>query len=164
LPAVFLFYQEKGNGRVETKKITIIGAGTMGRGIAQLLSQYLLSVRMIEENVSVLKGAKVKIKEQWNVYKDYDFVNEAKIKDGLSRIFVSDRLEDAEGSWMVIEAIPEVLELKQSLFQQLEAICGQETIFATNTSRLSINKICEKLKSRERFIGTHFFMPATINR
>lgn len=147
---------------MENKKITVIGAGTMGRGIAQLLSQFDVSVLIIEQNPSILRVAKEKIKEQFSVYKEYQLISEVEINEALCRISVSENLEEAKGSWMVIEAIPEVLELKQSLFKQLEVICEPATIFATNTSGLSINKISENLNRRERFIGTHFFMPAAI--
>jgi 3-hydroxybutyryl-CoA dehydrogenase len=147
---------------VETKKITIIGAGTMGRGIAQLLAQFYVNVHIVEGNPSILAEAKARIKEDFVLYKEYHFISEAEIEMALNRISVSVDLEDAKGSWMVIEAIPEVLELKQSLFQQLETICESNTIFATNTSGLSINQISRNLKGKDRFIGTHFFMPAAI--
>ncbi|WP_251555189.1 3-hydroxyacyl-CoA dehydrogenase NAD-binding domain-containing protein [Neobacillus muris] len=147
---------------MENKKMTVIGAGTMGRGIAQLLSQNHASVHIVEQNRSALEGTKQRISELFESASSYGLISESEIDEALGRITISDNLEDAKHSWLVIEAIPENLALKQSLFQSLEEICASDTIFATNTSGLSINQISEPLKRRERFIGTHFFMPADI--
>lgn len=144
------------------KKITVIGAGTMGRGIAQLLSRFDLNVHIVEQYIPALKEGKGKIKEQFEALIPYDLISRCEIDQALSRITISENLEDAKNSWMIIEAIPEVLELKQNLFNSLEMICESETIFATNTSGLSINDISKNLKNRKRFIGTHFYMPAAV--
>ena len=63
---------------------------------------------------------------------------------------------------LVIEAVPEILDLKQQLFQELEALCSEDTVFATNTSSLSIGKIASVLNRPERLIGMHFFNPVPI--
>ncbi|MBS4212892.1 3-hydroxyacyl-CoA dehydrogenase NAD-binding domain-containing protein [Neobacillus rhizophilus] len=147
---------------MEDRKITVVGAGTMGRGIAQLLAQHYVNVHMVEQNQTILGEAKEKIRGQYEILREYEFITEHEMNEALGRISLSDSLQDAQNSWMVIEAIPEVLELKQTLFQTLEEFCGPATIFATNTSGLSINQISVQLMHRERFIGTHFFMPAAI--
>ncbi|MCH6264959.1 3-hydroxyacyl-CoA dehydrogenase NAD-binding domain-containing protein [Neobacillus citreus] len=147
---------------MEDRKITVVGAGTMGRGIAQLLAQNRVNVHMVEQNQGILNEAMDRIRDQYEILREYEFISEQEMNEALGRISLSDKLQDAQNSWMVIEAIPEVLELKQTLFQTLEEICGPATIFATNTSGLSINRISEPLKHRDRFIGTHFFMPAAI--
>lgn len=147
---------------MEDRKITVVGAGTMGRGIAQLLAQNHVNVHIVEQNQGILNEAVDRIRDQYEILREYEFISEQEMNEALGRISLSDSLQDAQNSWMVIEAIPEILELKQTLFQMLEEICGPATIFATNTSGLSINQISEQLKHRERFIGTHFFMPAAI--
>lgn len=146
----------------DNKIISVIGAGAMGSSIAQYLSQYNVSVRIIEQNPSVTKQVKVKITEQFSSLKEHDLISESEIQNALNRITVSGSLADAKGSWMIIEAIPEKIELKQNLFSELEEICDSTTIFATNTSGLSINEIGKKLMHPERIVGTHFFMPAAV--
>ncbi|WP_040207298.1 3-hydroxyacyl-CoA dehydrogenase NAD-binding domain-containing protein [Neobacillus jeddahensis] len=77
---------------MEAKRITIIGAGTMGRGIAQLLAQFDVTVHIIEQNISVLSAAKEKIQEQFAVYKEFHFITEFEGNQALGRITVSDWL------------------------------------------------------------------------
>src|SRR3546814_16668149 len=71
-------------------------------------------------------------------------------------------LEAACSCDLVIEAVPEKLELKRDVFARLDTLCRPETIFATNTSGLSINAIAEAVTRRDRFVGTHFFTPADV--
>jgi 3-hydroxybutyryl-CoA dehydrogenase len=142
--------------------ISVIGAGAMGSGIAQFLSQHNVSVRIIEQNTSVLKQVRGKIADQFDSLKEHDLILESEIQHALDHITISGNLEDARDSWMIIEAIPENLELKQNLFLKLEEMCDSTTIFATNTSGLSVNEIGRGLKHPDRIVGTHFFMPATV--
>ena len=133
----------------------------MGLGIAQFFAQNRKSVQLIDLNEDIAKEAKERITvelmhlEQLNLLKE----NADEI---IKRINVSTTLEDAQKSEIVFEAIPEKLELKTSLFLSLEKICNENTVFATNTSGISINSIAKALNHPERFLGTHFFMPAAI--
>lgn len=80
----------------------------------------------------------------------------------MARIRMSPDLEAAADCDLVIEAVPENLELKRGIFTKLDAICAPGAIFATNTSGLSINALASAVTRRERFVGTHFFTPADV--
>lgn len=140
------------------ENISVVGAGKMGLGIAQFFAQNRKSVQLIDLNEDIAKEAKERITvelmhlEQLNLLKE----NADEI---IKRINVSTTLEDAQKSEIVFEAIPEKLELKTSLFLSLEKICNENTVFATNTSGISINSIAKALNHPERFLGTHFLCP-----
>lgn len=141
--------------------ISVVGAGKMGLGIAQFFAQNKKKVQLIDLNKEIAESAKDKIMRNLKHLEDLNLIEENS-NDIINRISISSKLEDAENSAIVIEAIPEKLEMKTSLFLSLEKICSEETIFATNTSGISINSIAESLSRPERFLGTHFFMPAEI--
>lgn len=128
----------------------------MGIGIAQLFAQYNYKVRLIDLNATVIQKAKTQIEDQLALLRDYDFITSSDLQAAMVNIFVSTRLEDASQSWLIVEAVPEKMELKQELFRKLETICAETVIFTTNTSGLSINTLASVLKYPERFIGTHF--------
>lgn len=144
------------------RKITVIGAGTMGLGISQLLSQHNHKVTLIDSNEAVLESSKSKILKRLSLLKEYECVSNTEVETAIKNITVSTNLKDSIDSWLVIEAVPEIKELKIKIFKQLESICDDTVIFATNTSGISINSIGNELNNPERFIGTHFFMPADI--
>lgn len=142
------------------KKITVVGAGKMGLGITQFFALKNYSVQLIETNEETAKKAKYHIEKEMTEVFNND--NNLKITEILKNIRVSNDLKDARLSYIVIEATPEILDLKKDLFSKLENICDENTIFATNTSGLSINSIAEGLINKKRFLGAHFFMPASI--
>ncbi|PLT35177.1 3-hydroxybutyryl-CoA dehydrogenase [Bacillus sp. V5-8f] len=133
----------------------------MGIGIALLLSQQNVSVTLHDNNPIVLEGAREKLKHQLQELQEYHLIGESAMDEALKNVTYSVNLENIQGSWMVIEAVPEILELKQEVFQQIENICERSVILATNTSGLPINDLAQNLMHPERFIGTHFFMPAS---
>ena len=107
------------------EQITVIGAGTMGLRIAQLFAQYNHKVILIDSNASVVQQAKPKIEKQLLLLKDYEFVSHSKINETMENITVSTDLGDSKHSWMIVEAIPEIKQLKVDLFQSLESICDK---------------------------------------
>ena len=144
------------------KVIGVIGAGTMGIGIAQVAVQNNKQVIVIEANEEVLNKSKINLfktfeklvekqkltKEQVDFYRD-------------TMIFTTDyrSLKDAD---LVIEAIVEKLDVKHSVFKNLEGIVSEKCILASNTSSLSIASISSILKNPSRFLGIHFFNPAPL--
>ncbi|NHM32899.1 3-hydroxyacyl-CoA dehydrogenase family protein [Bacillus sp. C11] len=134
----------------------------MGLGIAQLFAQKNVSVILYDKFQNILEDALGKIYAQMNELVKQGFITEESIEGVLQNIKTTEDLEEVKNSWLVIEAIPEILELKQELLSQLETICDSTVIFASNTSGLPINMLAEKLEHPERFIGTHFFMPAQV--
>ena len=144
------------------KVVGVIGAGTMGIGIAQVAVQNNKQVIVIEANEEVLNKSKI------NLFKTFEKLVE---KQKLSKeqvdfyrdtmIFTTDyrSLKDAD---LVIEAIVEKLDVKHSVFKNLEGIVSEKCILASNTSSLSIASISSILKNPSRFLGIHFFNPAPL--
>ncbi|WML37381.1 3-hydroxyacyl-CoA dehydrogenase NAD-binding domain-containing protein [Clostridium sp. OS1-26] len=142
------------------KNITVFGPGMMGSGIAQVFAgcKGLNVTIFIREKFEY--ECMDKIKGNLQVIKEKGIVTEGDIKDILSRITLTEDMKVAtKDADFVIECIPENMELKQNLFMNLEALCRQDTIFATNTSVMSITEISEKAKNKARIVGTHFWNP-----
>lgn len=133
----------------------------MGNGIAQTFAQAGNKVFLNDLNMDILTAAKKNIAIQLDLMVKNRLIAEKTAKDTLGNIHLSDHLSDCSGDIdIVIEAIPEKLELKEKLFNQLETLCPEKTIFATNTSGISINTLAKGVKRKDRLIGAHFFMPA----
>ena len=138
------------------KHLAVVGAGGMGSGIAALFAARGAPVVLIDPVDGALDRARASIARQLGVYAAGD---EA---EAMARIRMSPDLEAAADCDLVIEAVPENLELKRGIFAKLDAICAPGAIFATNTSGLSINALASAVTRRERFVGTHFFTPADV--
>ncbi|MBM4763675.1 3-hydroxyacyl-CoA dehydrogenase family protein [Bacillus sp. B15-48] len=145
------------------KNITVIGAGIMGHAIAQMsaLAGYHVILRDINEDV-LQKGLAGIEKSLNRMIKSEKITNEMKINALQNIQITTDLLGSVKEADLVIEAIPEVLSLKQDLFQQLDEICPAETILATNTSQLSVTLIGSKARRKDKIIGTHFFNPVPV--
>ena len=128
----------------------------MGSGIAALFAARGAPVVLIDPVDGALDRARASIARQLGVYAAG---GEA---EAMARIRMSPDLEAAADCDLVIEAVPENLELKRGIFTRLDAICAPGAIFATNTSGLSINALASAVTRRERFVGTHFFTPADV--
>lgn len=138
------------------KHLAVVGAGGMGSGIAALFAARGAPVVLIDPVDGALDRARASIARQLGVYAAG---GEA---EAMARIRMSPDLEAAADCNLVIEAVPENLELKRGIFTKLDAICAPGAIFATNTSGLSINALASAVTRRERFVGTHFFTPADV--
>lgn len=144
-------------------KIAVLGgAGTMGIGIVQVAAQAGIQVLLFETSKEV--GTKGKAKLDKTLQK---LVDKGKMADNnkqaiMDRVVICDNYQDMVDVDMVIEAIFENLELKRQIFSQLDDICKPETIFATNTSSLSVTEIAAATRRPDRFIGLHFFNPVPL--
>lgn len=144
-------------------KITVIGAGTMGHGIAQVAAQAGYSVSLVDVTEEFVKRGLSHIESNLKKGVERGKVTEDQMRDALSRIQITtSRDEAAAESDLVIEAIIERLDAKQELFASLDSICKPEAILATNTSSLSIKSITSATSRADRVIGTHFFNPVHI--
>ncbi|MFT8349771.1 3-hydroxyacyl-CoA dehydrogenase family protein [Clostridium saccharoperbutylacetonicum] len=142
------------------RNITVFGPGMMGSGIAQVFAgnEDLRVTIFIREKFEY--ECMDKIKSNLQVLKENGVITEEKIKGILDRISLTEDLQEAvKDTDFIIECIPENMELKQDLFKRLEPICKDTTIFATNTSVMSITEISEKVKDKSRLVGTHFWNP-----
>jgi 3-hydroxybutyryl-CoA dehydrogenase len=144
------------------EKVSIIGAGAMGSGIAQVAATCGHEVVLYDSLPKALEVAKLKLAKILDrlIEKDRMSIEEAcKIKQ---RIVYSIKLESIENSDLIIEAIVENLEVKKNLFSSMEYLVSEKCILASNTSSLSITSIAAACKIPERVIGIHFFNPAPL--
>lgn len=147
------------------KKIAVLGAGTMGHGIAEAFAMYGYGVNLYETDTKRKNGVKEEIKEELEVLAEEEFIKEEDIEATLSRIkLYSDLKEAVYDRDYVIEATPEVLELKQEIFKLLDSFCPKHTIFASNTSSLKLDKMMINLSNerKQRTLINHWYNPAHI--
>ena len=142
-------------------KICVTGAGTMGSGIALCAAQNGFDTILFDTNETVLANAEIGINENLDTLLEKNKISEVEKLDILQRVVFTTKIEDCVAP-LIIEAIVEKLEIKISLFNQLAAINEPSTIFASNTSSLSINLLQEGISNPERVAGLHFFNPAQI--
>ncbi|MGE6610973.1 3-hydroxyacyl-CoA dehydrogenase family protein [Peribacillus sp. NPDC076916] len=142
------------------KKITIIGSGVMGSGIAQsfAVSGYSVTINDIKEEL--LHHAQNRISENLSLLIEEGALTDQEKQDALANITYSVDLEGAvRDADFIIEAIPEVIELKLNLYQQMEGIIKPDAIVASNTSTFPISHLMEKASFADRMVITHFFNP-----
>jgi 3-hydroxybutyryl-CoA dehydrogenase len=146
------------------ERISVLGAGTMGHGIAQVAAAagYNVVIRDID-TAAVQRGLQA---IERNLVKGVQIgkVTEAEKEQTLQRIRVTTDIGDVRDSDLIIEAVPEKLELKQSLLREIEALVDSDCIFATNTSSLSITEIAKAAARPANLVGMHFFNPVHIMR
>ena len=144
------------------KKIVVVGGGTMGLDIAHTFARsgYQVVVREINEELAAKSKARLEAAVDKLVAKGK--MDAAKQSEILGNMTFTTSMQCAADADLVLEAIVEKLEVKRSLFAELDGICQPSTIFATNTSSISITAIAAATKRPDRFIGMHFFNPATV--
>ncbi|OUV75299.1 MAG: 3-hydroxybutyryl-CoA dehydrogenase [Flavobacteriales bacterium TMED123] len=144
------------------RKVSIIGAGTMGAGIAQVAATKGHEVCLYDSSESAINNAKNKLEKIVSRLVEKERISTEEKDNILSRILFTKNLDDISGSILVIEAIIENLEIKQKVFADIENIIDDNCIIASNTSSLSIASIAGACKNAERVIGIHFFNPAPL--
>jgi len=145
------------------KKIGVLGAGTMGHGIAEAFAMYGYDVNLYDVNMEALQKAKNFIKEELELLAAEGVISKEAVQESLDRIKVSiDLKEIVEDRDYVIECIPENMELKQNLFKQLDEYCPPTTILASNTSSLPLSGMMALVSEerKQRMIVNHMFNPA----
>ncbi|WP_332777722.1 3-hydroxyacyl-CoA dehydrogenase [Polaromonas sp.] len=144
------------------KTVGIVGTGAMGRGIAQIATQAGSLVKLMDTQAGASEKAREALGEQWDKLVAKGRLEAAQAADHKARLVVASGLADLADCDLVIEAIVERLDVKKSLFAELEAIVPAQTVLATNTSSLSVTAIAAALKHPERFAGYHFFNPVPL--
>ncbi len=143
-------------------KIGVIGAGTMGGGISQAAAQNGFEVILQDMKEEHARAGFAKIKERLEK-KVGEGKLESKEKDKiLSNIKPTASLEDCRDANLIIEAVIEKEDIKKEIFKNLDNICSKDTIFATNTSSISITRLAQVTRRPERFAGMHFMNPAFV--
>lgn len=142
--------------------IAVIGAGTMGNGIAHVCAQNGYQVILVDLNREFLKRALQTIEKNLNRQVTKEIISEEDAASTISRIATATDLEAVKDAQLVIEAAPEEAELKQRLFSELDDLCPPETILASNTSSISITLLGAATKRPDRVIGMHFMNPVPV--
>ena len=141
-------------------RIAIIGAGLMGHGIAQIFAVHGFQVSLLDVSEEFLAKAIENVRANLTLLAKNGIGTREDIEGAVGRIKTTRDLREAvSGARFVVEAVAEQLELKQKLFQEMDEICSQDAILATNTSVISITEIAAKAKGRKRIVGTHFWNP-----
>jgi 3-hydroxybutyryl-CoA dehydrogenase len=143
-------------------KVSVIGSGTMGSGIAQVAATSGCQVKLFDLNNEALIKSKIsleKVLDRLIEKQKIDAAEKNRIQNNISYV---NTLNDLSDSDLVIEAIVENLEVKRKVFSELETLVSENTILASNTSSLSITSIAASCQKPERVIGIHFFNPAPL--
>jgi 3-hydroxybutyryl-CoA dehydrogenase len=147
----------------EIKKIAVIGAGTMGAGIAQACAAAGFQVTMRDIEQRFVDGGFRRIKEPLQKRVEKGKMAQAEVDAILAKIRGVVPLKEAvSGAQIVIEAVFEKMDIKRELYAELEKQCPPEVVFASNTSSLSITEMASATKRADRVIGLHFFNPAPV--
>ena len=144
--------------------ISVIGSGTMGNGIAHVfaLSNKVSKVFLIDLDINILDKAKLIIKNNLNRQLQKKIISSSDAEDALSKISFSTQIEDVAISNLIIEAVKEDFNIKKNIFKSLDSLVDKNTILATNTSSISIDKIANSINQSKNVIGMHFMNPVPI--
>ena len=144
------------------KKIVVIGGGTMGLDIAQVFARNGFDVLVRDIRDDIIKASEVRLNAGLDKLVAKGKLDEAGKAAITGKIAFTTELSDAADADLVVEAAVENLEIKKDVFAELDGLCKPETIFASNTSSISITAIAAATKRADKFIGMHFFNPATV--
>lgn len=147
---------------MKIEKIGVIGAGTMGNGIAQCFAVAGFAVVMQDLSAAALERGRAAIETSLARQVKKGALTEAEAADALSRITTATELTAMADRDLVVEAIVERLEVKTQVLKQLDAMCGAQTILASNTSSISLTQIAAASAHPGRVIGMHFFNPVAM--
>ena len=144
------------------KNIVVIGGGTMGLDIAQVFARTSFDVIVRDIRDDIIQASEARLNKGLDKLVSKGKLDEAGKAAITDKISFTTELSLAADADLVIEAAVENLDIKKGVFVELDSICKPETIFASNTSSISITAIAAATKRADRFIGMHFFNPATV--
>ena len=142
--------------------IGVIGAGTMGNGIAQTAASSGIDVIMCDVSTEFVERGVANIAKSLDRFVKKETITEEKKGEILGRIKTSSSLEDLSGCSLVVEAATENFDIKKGIFEKLDSLTGPDTILSSNTSSISITKIAAVTKRPDKVIGMHFFNPVPL--
>ena len=145
-----------------SETIGVIGAGTMGNGIAQTAANAGFSVIMCDVTNEFVERGLANISKSLDRFVKKETMTEEQKSDVLGRIDTTTQLEELKDCTLIVEAATENFDIKKTIFQKLDSFCGPETIFSSNTSSISITKIAATTSRPEKVIGMHFFNPVPL--
>jgi 3-hydroxybutyryl-CoA dehydrogenase len=147
---------------MQIQTVAVVGGGAMGNGIAQVAATAGYDVILYDISDAALERATGTIRKSLERVVKAGKLSEGDFQVTLGRIKATKELADVAAADYVIEAIPEIMELKQDMFKQLDALCKPHAILATNTSELSVTKIAAATNRPDRVIGMHWFNPPPV--
>ena len=142
--------------------VGIVGTGAMGRGIAQIAAQAGSTVKLFDVQPDASQKAKAELAVQWDKLVAKNKLDAVTTDAYKNRVLTVDKLTELADCDLVVEAVVERLDVKQTLFAELENVVSTTAILVTNTSSLSVTAIAAKLKNPQRFAGYHFFNPVPL--
>ena len=147
---------------METKTVGVVGAGTMGHGIAQVLIRSGYTVFLHDLSQQFLDSGAERIAKGLKRDVEKNRLTDEERERALSRLKTTTRVSDLGGADFIVEAVTENFEVKAGAFRAIEPHCGQEVIFASNTSSISITRLAATTRRPARFVGMHFFNPVPV--
>ena len=154
--------QQKEKGYASMKKIVVIGGGTMGLDIAQVFAKKGFDVVVRDIKDEIIQASEARLNKSLDKLVSKGKLDEAGKKAITDKMTFTTDLNQTADADLVVEAAIENLDIKKSIFAELDKICKPETILATNTSSISITAIAAATKREDKFIGMHFFNPPTV--
>jgi 3-hydroxybutyryl-CoA dehydrogenase len=150
------------NTSIRVKTVAVLGAGTMGAGIAQVLAQSGYSVILRDTEERFLKKGEQAIEDSLSRFLKKGEISLEKKQEIQKRIFSTTQFEKIQDADFIIEAVTEDLEIKKEVFAKMDTLAKPQAIFATNTSSLSVTELAKTTKRPEKCVGLHFFNPVPI--
>lgn len=144
------------------KRAAVVGTGAMGRGIAQMAAQAGAEVWLFDAQAGAAAGARDALTKTWDTLQSKGKLDATARDANVQRLRVAESLQDLAGCDLVVEAIVERLDVKQTVFKQLEEVIAADAVLVSNTSSLSVTAIAAALKHPQRFAGYHFFNPVPL--
>ena len=144
------------------EKIAVIGAGTMGNGIAQVFAHQGYRVTMVDVKKEFVDRGMAAIEKSLSRLVKKERIDEATKDEIIGRIATATNVKEAAGADLIVEAIFEDFDTKAKLFRELDGLCPKKTIFSSNTSSISITALAAVTSRPERFIGMHFMNPVPV--
>jgi 3-hydroxybutyryl-CoA dehydrogenase len=146
----------------EFRKVGVVGLGTMGAGIAEVLARSGVEVVGVEQDEAGVTRAQSHLRSSTSRAVKRGKLTEAEVEALLGRISTGTDLEALRDCQLVVEAVPEHMELKKELFSRLDALLGEDAVLATNTSALSVTELATSTSRPSRVVGLHWFNPAPV--
>lgn len=147
------------------RNITVLGAGTMGHGIAETFAMHGYDVNLYETSEKIRNSAKETMRAELDFLAENELIEKSDIDGILNRITIHSDIKAAvENADYVIEAVPEIIELKQAIFKEIDEYCKESTIFASNTSSLALNEMMKVVSDerKKRMMVCHWYNPPHI--
>jgi len=149
---------------MKIQKVGVIGAGSMGSGIVQKIAQEGITAVMVDVKEEFVQKGMKNIKKTLSKAVERGIFTQEQAKEILSRIKGTTEIKDVKGADLIIEAVFEDMNVKKNLFKDLDKICEEKTVFASNTSSFSITELASSINRGDRFLGLHFFYHPAMNR